>query len=85
MLSNPYPLTPYPLFSNPYPLNQYPLILLHTHIYAYIHMKIGTIQFLEVGKEIVKTRGFGGLYAGFKFKSLHLGGGTMMMMFTYTR
>eukprot|EP00596_Hydrurales_sp_CCMP1899_P001212 CAMPEP_0119036202 /NCGR_PEP_ID=MMETSP1177-20130426/3730_1 /TAXON_ID=2985 /ORGANISM="Ochromonas sp, Strain CCMP1899" /LENGTH=304 /DNA_ID=CAMNT_0006995647 /DNA_START=244 /DNA_END=1158 /DNA_ORIENTATION=+ len=41
----------------------------------------GTIQFLEVGKEIVKTRGFGGLYAGFKFKSLHLGGGGALMAF----
>ena len=42
---------------------------------------LGTVQFFAVGQEIVKSRGFGGLYAGFKFKSLHLGGGGALMAF----
>ena len=42
---------------------------------------VGTVQFFAVGQEIVKSRGFGGLYAGFKFKSLHLGGGGALMAF----
>jgi hypothetical protein len=41
----------------------------------------GTVQFFAVGQEIVKARGVGGLYAGFKFKSLHLGGGGALMAF----
>jgi len=36
---------------------------------------------LSVGREICKTRGFGGLYAGISFKALHLGGGGALMAF----
>ena len=50
-------------------------------LYNSIFTCVGTVQFLAVGQEIVKSRGFGGLYAGFKFKSLHLGGGGALMAF----
>lgn len=36
---------------------------------------------LSVGKEIVSQRGVYGLYAGFGFKALHLGGGGALMAF----
>lgn len=39
------------------------------------------INLLTVGKDIVKARGFGGLYAGFTFKAFHLGGGGALMAF----
>lgn len=45
------------------------------------HLSLGTVQFFAVGQEIVKSRGVGGLYAGFKFKSLHLGGGGALMAY----
>ena len=56
------------------------------HLFLWSHLffsfsSLGTVQFLAVGQEIVKSRGFGGLYAGFKFKSLHLGGGGALMAF----
>ena len=41
----------------------------------------GVTSFLGVGKEIVIARGAGGLYAGFKYKALHLGGGGALMAF----
>ena len=50
-------------------------------IFFFSFSSLGTVQFLAVGQEIVKSRGFGGLYAGFKFKSLHLGGGGALMAF----
>jgi len=34
-----------------------------------------------VGKEIIQARGVQGLYAGFKFKAFHLGGGGALMAF----
>ncbi len=36
---------------------------------------------LNVAKQIVKLRGYRGLYAGFKFKAFHLGGGGALMAF----
>lgn len=40
---------------------------------------IGGNSYLTVGQEIFKARGLSGLYAGLKFKSLHLGGGGALM------
>lgn len=40
---------------------------------------IGGNSYLSVGQEIFKLRGLSGLYAGLKFKSLHLGGGGALM------
>lgn len=37
------------------------------------------VTLIGVGKEIVASNGVGGLYAGFKFKALHLGGGGALM------
>ena len=46
---------------------------------------VGTVlnanTFIAVGQEIVRKRGYGGLYAGILFKSLHLGGGGALMAF----
>jgi len=42
---------------------------------------IGGNSFLSVGQEVLKARGLLGLYVGFKFKSLHLGGGGALMAF----
>lgn len=39
----------------------------------------GDISLLGVTKEIISTRGVGGLYAGFKFKAFHLGSGGALM------
>lgn len=41
----------------------------------------GAGSLLSVGKDIVNVRGYGGLYAGFGFKSCHLGGGGALMAF----
>jgi hypothetical protein len=37
--------------------------------------------FLKVANEIIAAKGFAGLYAGFGFKSFHLGGGGALMAF----
>eukprot|EP01038_Epipyxis_sp_PR26KG_P005142 gene5142-7162_t len=42
---------------------------------------IPSITMLIVGKEIIAARGIGGLYAGFGFKAIHLGGGGALMAF----
>jgi len=34
----------------------------------------GVTEFFKVGAEIIKTKGFAGLYYGFGFKAIHLGG-----------
>jgi len=39
----------------------------------------GDITLLGVGREIYASRGFAGLYAGFKFKAFHLGTGGALM------
>jgi hypothetical protein len=39
------------------------------------------LTLLGVGQEIVQSRGFSALYAGFKFKAFHLGGGGALMAF----
>lgn len=39
------------------------------------------LSLASVGADIVKARGFGGLYAGFQFKAFHLGGGGALMAF----
>lgn len=39
------------------------------------------LTFFGVGSEIVQARGFSALYAGFKFKAFHLGGGGALMAF----
>jgi len=39
----------------------------------------GDITLLGVTKEIISSRGIGGLYAGFKFKAFHLGSGGALM------
>lgn len=41
----------------------------------------GGPTFISIGREIVSSRGVGALYAGFGFKSLHLGGGGALMAF----
>jgi solute carrier family 25 (mitochondrial 2-oxodicarboxylate transporter), member 21 len=41
----------------------------------------GAIGFVAVANEIMKSRGVGGLYAGFNFKAFHLGGGGALMAF----
>jgi len=43
--------------------------------------KTATATFLGTGQAIVKSRGFQGLYAGFGFKAMHLGGGGALMAF----
>jgi solute carrier family 25 2-oxodicarboxylate transporter 21 len=37
------------------------------------------VSFVSVGREIYAARGLAGLYAGFKFKAFHLGGGGALM------
>jgi hypothetical protein len=41
----------------------------------------GATSFIGVANEIIKNKGAGALYAGFKVKSLHLGGGGALMAF----
>jgi hypothetical protein len=38
-------------------------------------------SFLSTGRSIIASRGAAGLYAGFGFKSLHLGGGGALMAY----
>lgn len=37
-------------------------------------MAVSPGPMITLGKEIVAAKGFGGLYAGFGFKALHMGG-----------
>ncbi len=39
------------------------------------------LSFFGVGNEIIQSKGVGALYAGFKFKAFHLGGGGALMAF----
>jgi hypothetical protein len=39
----------------------------------------GDVSFFGIADEIIKARGYGGLYAGFNFKAVHLGGGGALM------
>jgi hypothetical protein len=42
--------------------------------YGPVALSVSLAPMVSIGKDIVAQRGLGGLYAGFAFKALHMGG-----------